>query len=284
MTRSIHHEAKYGNQGKGNFNLAYHLEMVSDQERVSLFKKGIDNAVTEGTIFCEIGCGTGIFAIHAAKKAKKVYAIEYDENIMEILERNIKKSGLSDKIDIIYDDGLSVQLPEKADVAFCEMLSIWLIEEPEVLAMNHVQNKLLKPDGITIPEKVINLAELCNYDYIFDNIEMKSSIAQFTGIKPPRVMSESRVFNTISFDRENPREIAGSIEFTALTSGMVNSVRLSSIIRIQEGVNFYSTDSLMPHTIVPLKKQLYVKEGQKVWFTAQYKHRESIDNAFFEIK
>jgi hypothetical protein len=27
-----------------------------------------------------------------------------------------------------------------------------------------------------------------------------------------------------------------------------------------------------------------VKEGQKIWLTAQYKHRERLDNTFFEIR
>ena len=284
MTRIQHHSPHYEQKGNGNFDLAYHLEMVSDQERVSLFKKGIDKVIDKNTIFCDLGCGTGIFTIYAARKAKKVYAVECDENILSIAIKNIKKFGLSEKISFIHGDALTVALPEKVDVVFCEMLSIWLIEEPQVLMMNHARKSLLKPGGITIPEKVINLSELCNVDYVFDNIEIKSCIPQFTGIKHPRIMTESKVFKVISFNEINSREVSGSIEFKLLTSGLVNSARLSSIIKIVDGVNFYNTDSLMPLTIVPLKNELYVKEGQKINFSSTYKHRDSLANASFKIR
>lgn len=284
MTRTFHHNPKYENQGKGEFNLAYQLEMIADRERVSLFKRGIDCTVDEDTVFCELGCGTGIFALHAAKKAKRVYAVEHDENIIKILKQNIKQSAYADKITIIEDDLFSVRLPEKVDIAFCEMLSMWLIEEPEVSTMNYARRNLLKPEGITIPRKVINLAELCNVDYVFDGVEMRTSIVQFTGIKRPRVMTESKVFNSFSFDRENPGEITDTLEFTVLTSGVISSVRLSSIVNIHEGINFYSTDSLMPLTIVPLKNDVFVEEGQKVWLTGHYEHRGGLNNAIFELE
>jgi predicted RNA methylase len=150
--------------------------------------------------------------------------------------------------------------------------------------MNHARKNLLKLDGITIPEKVINLAELCNMDYIFDNIELKTAITQFTGIKQPRIMTESKVFNTFSFDRENAIEVKGSSEFKALTTGNINSVRLSSIVKIADGINFYSTDSMMPLEIVPLKNQRYVKEEQKIILTGTYKHNDIMNNVFFEVK
>ena len=252
MTRAKHHHPHYEQSGKGNFDMAYHLEMVSDYERVSLFKKGIDKLIKKDTIFCELGCGTGIFSIYAAHKAKKVYAVEYDENIYEIAKQNIEKSGVANKVELIYGDASIIQLSEKVDVVFCEMLSIWMIEEPQVLVMNHALENLLKPNGITIPARVINLAELCHVDYVFDDVELKASITQFTGKEHPRIMTESKVFNEISFKDVNSREISNKIEFNILTSGIINSVRLSSICKIAEGINFYSTDTMLPLTIVPL--------------------------------
>ena len=54
MARTKHHTPDYNDTAKGNFRLAYHLEMVSDQERVGQFKKAIDQVVSEDTIFCEV--------------------------------------------------------------------------------------------------------------------------------------------------------------------------------------------------------------------------------------
>ena len=281
MSRTKHHNPKYENNAKGNFDLAYHLEMVSDSERVRQFKKGIDKIVDQNSIFCELGCGTGIFTIHAAKKAKLVYAVELDENIYQVARENINKSGLSEKIILINDDASSVVLPEKADVVFCEMLSIWMIEEPQVLIMNHASQRILKSNGITIPDKIINLAEICNTNYDFNNIQIKAPIAQFTGIRHPRIMTESKVVNTIKFTNTNSIEANHKTQFTALTTGIINSVRLSSIVKIASGINFYSTDTLMPLTIVPLKDEIFVKEGQKIELIVNYNHRDSLINSLF---
>ena len=147
--------------------------------------------------------------------------------------------------------------------------------------MNIAKKILLKPGGKTIPEKIINVAELCNTNYDFHDIRIKAPIAQFTGIKHPIIMTESRVVNTISFTKENDREINLSSKFTAITSGIINSVRLSSIVKIADGINFYSTDTLMPLTIVPLKDEIFVKEGQEIELIVKYNHRDSLNNAFF---
>ncbi len=49
----------------------------------------------EGKEVCDLGAGTGIFAIGAAiLGAKKVYALEIDEEAIEILRRNIEKFGV----------------------------------------------------------------------------------------------------------------------------------------------------------------------------------------------
>jgi len=282
MARTKHHTPDYSDTSKGNFRLAYHLEMVSDSERVGQFKAAIDTVVNSETIFCEVGCGTGIFSIHAARTAKKVYAVELDPEVYAFAKKNIEASGLTN-IELIHGNAKDVLLAEKADVVFCEMLSIWMIDEPQVSVMNSVVRNILKPGGITIPEKIVNIAELCNVDYMYDGIEIKASIAQFTGIKPPRIMTESKVFDTYKLNEINEEKVDKSISFTTLTSGEVNAVRLSSIVKLCEGLNFFSTDTLMPLTIVPLQKSLYIEDSSEINLHAKFNFRVDIDDAEFSL-
>ena len=193
MSRTKHHTPDYSSTSKGNFDLSMHLEMLSDKERVVQFKKGIDQVVTKDTVFCELGCGTGVFSIYAAQKAKKVYAVELDEEIYKIAKQNIEASGLNN-IELIHANAMEVELPEKVDVIFAELLSTWMIEEPQLPVMNSAVKRLLKPNGKTIPEKIINIIELCDTDYTFDDIEIKAIKLYFTGDKQPRILSESNKF------------------------------------------------------------------------------------------
>jgi len=282
MTRTSHHTPDYDSTAKGNFKLDYHLEMLSDRERVEQFKKGIDKVVTKDTVFCELGCGTGVFSIYAARKAKKVYAIELDEEVYKFAKKNIEASGLTN-IELIHANAMEVELPEKVDVVFAEMLSIWMIHEPQLLVMNSAVKRLLKPKGITIPEKIVNLLEVCNTDYIFDNIEMRAPIAQFTGIKQPRILTTSIVFDSYKLNEVNPETVNGSIATTSITSGIANSVRLSSLVKICDGVNFFTTDTLMPQTIFPLEEELFINDGEEISINAQFNFRSELNDVTFSI-
>ncbi|WP_405303485.1 16S rRNA (adenine(1518)-N(6)/adenine(1519)-N(6))-dimethyltransferase RsmA [Methanobrevibacter sp.] len=59
----------------------------------------------------EIGTGIGTLTIELAKKAKKVIAIEQDENIYKILTKRLKDEKI-DNVELINDDALSVDFPK----------------------------------------------------------------------------------------------------------------------------------------------------------------------------
>ncbi|MDP8240665.1 MAG: methyltransferase domain-containing protein [Candidatus Hatepunaea meridiana] len=284
MSRTEHHTPKYNNDGNGKFNLSYHLEMVGDSERVGRVKQAIDYYIKPDSVFCELGCGTGIFSIYAAKKCKIVYAVEWDKKILEVAKRNTAQSGVEGKIDFIHADATKVTLPEKVDIVFCEMMSIWLINEPQVLAMNNAIDKLLRSNGAVIPRKVINLVELGNVDYRFDDVEMRASIAEFSGIRPPRIATESKVVNIVNLQEKNELKISTSVNMISLVSGNLNCVRLSSIVEFAPEIHFYSTDTLMPVTIVPLKDDIMVKEGETIILDIEYSCRTSVDDSVFKIR
>ena len=59
----------------------------------------------------EIGTGIGTLTIEIARKAKKVIAIEQDENIYKILAKRLKDEKI-DNVELINDDALSVDFPK----------------------------------------------------------------------------------------------------------------------------------------------------------------------------
>lgn len=59
----------------------------------------------------EIGTGIGTLTIEIAKKAKKVIAIEQDENICKILAKRLKDEEI-DNVELINDDALKVDFPK----------------------------------------------------------------------------------------------------------------------------------------------------------------------------
>lgn len=67
--------------------------------------------VDKNDVVLEIGTGIGTLTIELAKKAKKVIAIEQDENICKILTERLKDEKI-DNVELINDDALKVDFPK----------------------------------------------------------------------------------------------------------------------------------------------------------------------------
>lgn len=284
MTRTLYQSPRYE---PGSFGLSHHLEMLSDRERVDRAKKAIMLAIEScgpNSVFCELGCGTGFFSIFAARYCKKVYAVESDPLVLEVASRNIDRLGLNRKIVLIAGDARKVPIPSvPIDVLFCEMMSIWLILEPQVPVVRRWLRDSIHPIRYVIPSRVINLAELGQVDYVFDELSIKVALPSFSGIRPPRLMTESRVMHEVllSDPASLTRNVTTRSHFKALVRGVLNCARLSSIVEFFPGVIFSGTDTLMSSTIVPLEMDLSVEAGDQVLLESSYKHRSDLTQASF---
>ena len=87
-SRTNHHSPDYQDDS-GKFSLAYHLEMIRDEERVGQIYKALDEVLRPDSIHCELGVGTGLFTLSAAQRCAKVYAVEKDPAVFELAQKNI---------------------------------------------------------------------------------------------------------------------------------------------------------------------------------------------------
>ncbi|MCX9012862.1 MAG: class I SAM-dependent methyltransferase [Candidatus Methanoperedens sp.] len=70
------------------------------------------------TIFVDLGCGTGYFSIPASFRVKKVYALDVQQEMLDILHGKIKKQGITN-IETVLSEESSIPLPDGcADVLF----------------------------------------------------------------------------------------------------------------------------------------------------------------------
>lgn len=281
-SRLDHHTPKYEDQ-MGNFGLSYHLEMLKDQERVGQIRKALDEVLQPDGIHCELGIGTGVFVIYAASKCRKVYAVEKDPTIYAFAKKNIESSAYADRIELHLSDALDFVPEEKADTLLVEMMSIWCINEPQIPVMNHARKHILRDSGVAIPSRIVNLVELGHYDFEIMGVPCPTSLPQFTGITAPRIMTQSYVFNVFDLAEECADSIEGEVRMEVLMSGTVNCARLSSLVQLSPSVTFYSTDSLMPLTIVPLETR-QVQAKDTLTFYSHFKVRTDLENSLFELR
>jgi predicted RNA methylase len=266
-TRIEHHRPQYLDE-HGHFRKAYHLEMIADHARTEAIRKAIQQVIRPDTVFCELGCGSGLFSLFAAGWCRKVYAIESDPNMLEVARANVMRSRWAGKVEVIEGDATKITLPEPIDVVFAELMSIWAVEEPQVVAINHARRALLKPGGIALPTRIVNLAELGYQAFRYDEAELEAEMPLFTGIVRPAVLTERRRCMELNFADVVAPDLTADVRFEALASGAINCAVLHSIVQMGPEVVFSGTDSLMPPTVVPLKQELRVRAGDQIRFRA----------------
>jgi predicted RNA methylase len=283
MSRIDHHQPHYPVQ-LGQFKKSYHLEMVADRSRTSAIFRALRQVLRSDTLFCELGCGSGIFSLYAARYAKKVYAVELDPGTVGIAGANFAASPFADRIELIEGDAREAELPEKVDVIFCEMMSIWAVEEPQVPVFNRTFPRMLKPGGLFLPQRIVNVVEAGFYNFRFEDVEIRADTPLFAGISPPAVMTESRVAKVLDFSAPVNPDLSCAVELPVLAEGVANCARLTSIVQMGPGVVFSGSDSLMPPTVVPLEEDVPIGQGDRLLFEAGAQAQSELGRASFRAR
>ena len=177
----VYHEKDYYFNSYSTFYI--HEEMIKDKIRTGSYKKAIENNKTifKNKIVLDIGSGTGILSIFAAKAgAKHVYGIEYAD-IADYAKEIIKQNNLSDKITIIQSKVEEAILPvDKVDIIISEWMGYFLLYESMLDTLLFARDKWLKKDGYLLPDKAqIYLAGIQDSLYKYNKIDSWDNVYGF---------------------------------------------------------------------------------------------------------
>lgn len=90
-------------------------------ENLILQKSKDFDVLYENSTILDVGCGTGIYTINLAKIAKKIFAIDFSKNMIEILNEDAKKFGVYDKIQTQISSFDDFKTDQKFDIVFSTM-------------------------------------------------------------------------------------------------------------------------------------------------------------------
>jgi predicted RNA methylase/predicted transcriptional regulator len=267
----------------------YQYNLLCDASRVEKLKNAITKTVKEGDIVADLGTGTGILAMFAAEKAKKVYAVEIDPFLIEAAKNIANYYPEADKIEFIEADAETVELDEKVDVVICEMLDTALIREPQIPVMNHAIQNLLKPGGKVVPVKAITKIELVNSDYDFYGYNFSMPYYEKCGARHVKdILSNQELLHTIRFDEINPTVVDREITIKIVKNGFVNSFRLTTYVYADEGTFMDPTIWLNPPLVLPLThkgntQDIYVKKSDDMSMYLFYEMGSSLDRISYSL-
>ncbi len=133
-----------------------HFQMIRDSVRVLSYQRAIQRHCPGRTVV-EIGCGSGILSIFAARAgARRVIAIE-ESQIADLAAEMFRANGVSDRIELRRANSRDVSLDERADVVIHEVLGADPFCENLLPFIEDARERLLAPNGRLIP----SVLEVC---------------------------------------------------------------------------------------------------------------------------
>ncbi|CAM5121235.1 unnamed protein product [Eretmochelys imbricata] len=132
-----------------------HEEMLKDKVRTESYRDFIykNPHIFKGKVVLDVGCGTGILSMFAAKAgAKKVIGVDQSEIVYQAMDI-IRLNNLEDTITIVKGRIEEVDLPvEKVDIIISEWMGYFLLFESMLDSVIYAKDKYLAEGGSVYPD------------------------------------------------------------------------------------------------------------------------------------
>ncbi len=132
--------------------LDYHRTMLQDVERVATYDRAIRALVKPGDVVLDLGAGTGLLAMLAARRGARVHAIECTP-VALLARRLIAHNGLSDRITVHQADACELAPVEPVDWVLGEWMGRWIVDDGMLDAVV-AAGDWLKPTGRFCPGQI----------------------------------------------------------------------------------------------------------------------------------
>ncbi|XP_068153399.1 protein arginine N-methyltransferase 1-B isoform X1 [Drosophila tropicalis] len=135
-----------------------HEEMLKDEVRTVTYRNAMyhNKHLFQGKTVLDVGCGTGILSMFAAKAgAAQVFAVDCS-NIIEFARQVVIDNNLQNVIQVVKGKIEEVELPngiEKVDIIISEWMGYCLFYESMLDTVLYARDKWLKPNGMMFPDR-----------------------------------------------------------------------------------------------------------------------------------
>jgi len=160
-----------------------HEEMLKDDVRTRTYMNSIlqNRHLFKDKVVLDVGCGTGILCMFAAKAgAKKVIGVEC-AGIYHQAKKIVKANGFEDKITLVHGKLEEVELPvDKVDIIVSEWMGYFLLYESMMDSVLFARDKWLAPGGMLFPDKAsMYICAIEDADYRAEKIDFWKNVYGF---------------------------------------------------------------------------------------------------------
>ncbi|KAI8643514.1 S-adenosyl-L-methionine-dependent methyltransferase [Parasitella parasitica] len=170
-----------------------HEQMLKDTARTEAYRDFVyeNKDIFKNKVVLDVGCGTGILSMFAAKAgAKKVFSVD-NSAIIEKAKLNIRENGLDHIITCVRGKVEEIELPvPQVDIIISEWMGYFLLFEAMLDSVLVARDRWLAPNGIMAPSQTrILMAALDDKDLKDDRANFWNDVYGFkmTAMKEPIV-------------------------------------------------------------------------------------------------
>ncbi|MHA2141808.1 MAG: 50S ribosomal protein L11 methyltransferase [Candidatus Thorarchaeota archaeon] len=257
------------------FSILHAASLLSQRSRLSKFEQALKRVVTEDSYVVDLGTGTGILAMMAARAgARKVTAVEIDRISVEYAKESIKRNGLDDVIEVVRSHYANFKPRSRADIVTCEMLSSAMLVEPQVPASQWAVESILKEQGIMLPQSATVYVAPVDCPEVWERFNTDG----FDFPRVPQTMdrdaSQDLAVLTIleEFDfllHQDPWIVDKGLEFTILNDGTVHGLVGMFEAQLVDDIKLTMEDGWRD-LLLPLEEPMNVSQGDLLEFDVFY--------------
>ncbi|XP_027336052.1 protein arginine N-methyltransferase 1.6 isoform X2 [Abrus precatorius] len=253
-----------------------YLDMLNDSARNTAFRQAIEKTITKPCHVLDIGAGTGLLSMMAARAMGdegKVTACESYLPMVKLMKKVLRLNAMEGRVKVINkrSDELEVgiDISSRAHVLVSEILDSELLGEGLIPTLQHAHDNLLVENPLTVPYRAITYGQLVESTYLWqlhdlhDNEANASDGIRLTPVGLDSVLSVKRQqyamhcdpireelkllsepFKIFEFDFWKRPESYGETELLvrATNNGRVHAVVSWWVLQLdREGTIYYST-------------------------------------------
>ena len=257
------------------FTMLHAAMLLGQKTRLAKFNEAIKRVVSTDDYVVDIGTGSGVLAILAAKAgARRVTAIDVNQESIEYAREAALMNGVNDRIDFVEGHFANFVPEERADMVICEMLSSIMLIEQQVPACAHAVENILKPQGKIIPQQATIYLVPVESRLMIDRFDFEQirfpKVMQTTSPDTVRDLADAKLLTELDFtDNSSNSQIDETLNFEVVSDGTIHGLVGLFESRLVEDIMLKMEDG-WKQLFLPLEQPMKVERGNEFTVRVAY--------------